>query len=120
VLRRLSRTLTEQGVEAAVAEHRRLRETEPDAWDFDYYQYYHVANGYRSVLQEPAPAVAVLRLAAALHPTADYHYVLAQAHAANGEPDRAAEAFERCLEVDPQHPHAARDLRRLRARDTGG
>jgi len=102
------------GLETALAQYRALRDAQPQADDFSPGQYYHVADTYLEVLGQPAKAVECFQLAAAIHPDR-YHYVLAEAHVANGQPGLAVDALLRCLELDPQHPNAPRLLERLRS-----
>ncbi len=116
VILALSNTLATRGLDAALARYREIEASQRDAYDFDPMQYYHVASTYKQVLAQPGRAVEVYSLAVAIYPDSDpYWHVLAEAHLANGERDRALEAAERCLTLNPEHPYATQILRRLRA-----
>jgi CubicO group peptidase (beta-lactamase class C family) len=119
VILALADTLAAHGLDAAVARYHELKAADPETYDFEPMQYYHIANTWMGVFGQPGRAVEVYRLAVALHPEADaYWHVLAEAHLANGQHDRAIEAAERCLALKPEHPYATRLLERLRAGET--
>jgi CubicO group peptidase (beta-lactamase class C family) len=75
--------------------------------------------GYRLLSSgRPRQALAVLKIAADLHPdSANAYDSLGEAYAANGETTLAISNYRRSLELDPGNEHAVRQLERLQQVD---
>ncbi len=74
-----------------------------------------VADGAEALdARNPTAATATLTQAVALDPHHSHAwFYLGEAHRANGRPSDARPAYERCLQIDPNHGRAIRALRLL-------
>ena len=108
-------TFEEQGIEAGVAEYRRLRDESPDAFDFGENQlnrlgYYFLGNG------DVETAIGVFALNVEQYPDAFNTYdSLGEAYREAGQIDLAVENYEKSLELNPGNENARRMLREMGA-----
>ncbi|MFW6084517.1 MAG: amidohydrolase family protein [Gemmatimonadota bacterium] len=115
VIEEITAVLDAEGVEAAVAEIRRLRE-EPHLPDVTEGQINTL--GYRLLADDdPEAAIEVFRLNVELHPnSANAHDSLGEAYLGAGRPEAAERSYRRALELDPTMDSARRALRRIEGR----
>lgn len=109
--------VAERGVEAAIAEYRRLRERffhGTGAYDFSERRLIDLGQALRSE-GDPSEALALLRLNLEHHPESARTYVaLYETHEALGERDQAIAALERAAALLPDNPAIQRRLQQLR------
>jgi hypothetical protein len=114
----LHRAIVQQGVEAAVAEYRRLRQEYLGSHTFDFGRTA-LTQLARTLATEgrAAEAVAILELNVEMHTDYWYSHVLLADHLAPRERDRAVRHLERALVLAPEDskPFVAQRLEELRA-----
>jgi imidazolonepropionase-like amidohydrolase len=109
----LVHTLMARGVDAAIAEYRRLRTEEPDAWDF--------SEGQLNALGEAmfkhgkkAEATAIFELNIEQFPSSFSAWnKLGDSYAETGQPEKAKRSYERALELDPENTELREKLKQL-------
>jgi len=113
VAKLMEQTLAEKGLDAALAQYRQLKQQQPEAYDFSVGQLNLL--GHRLLQQRKlAEAIAVFQLNAEAYPeSADVWDDLADAYAASGQRQRAAEASKKSLAIEPNGTEALEMLRRL-------
>ncbi|MBV7338207.1 class A beta-lactamase-related serine hydrolase [Chloroflexi bacterium TSY] len=111
----VSQTLAEKGLDASIAHYRELEKNHPDEYDFDWSQYYTIGwNNLLVSLKKPKEAVEIFKLAVAIYPESDaYYHVLGEVSVQSGDIDLAIESLQKCLELNPAHPHAGDILQEL-------
>jgi hypothetical protein len=107
--------IMQKGVEAGLAEYRRLARDERDAWDFGEPQLNQL--GY-AMLQHgmAAQSIAIFALNAELFPrSANVWDSLGEAYMKAGERAKAIENYRKSLALNPNNPNAVEMLRKLGA-----
>jgi dienelactone hydrolase len=109
----LRRTLRERGVEAAVAQYRELRKSQPGRYDFAEPELN--ALGYELLFTgRPQDAVEIFKLNVEMYPQGFNTYdSLAEAYLAAGERELAVKNYRRSLELNPQNTNATAALKRI-------
>jgi dienelactone hydrolase len=109
----LRRTIRERGVEAAVAQYRELRRSQPDRYDFAELELN--ALGYELIFTgRPKDAVEIFKLNVEMYPQGFNTYdSLAEAYLAAGERELAIKNYRRSLELNPQNTNATAALKRI-------
>lgn len=106
-------TLAEEGLDAALAQYRQLKQQQPEAYNFGVGQLNLL--GHRLLQQRKiAEALAVFQANAEAYPeSADVWDDLADAYAASGQRERAKEASRKSLAIEPNGTEPKELLRRL-------
>ena len=109
----LRRTLRERGAEAAVAQYRELRKSQPNRYDFAELELN--ALGYELLFTgRPKDAVEIFKLNVEMYPQGFNTYdSLAEAYLAAGERELAIKNYKRSLELNPQNTNAMAALKRI-------
>jgi glyoxylase-like metal-dependent hydrolase (beta-lactamase superfamily II) len=110
----VTETLVKEGIEAAVATYRRLRESEPERWSFAEYELNML--GYQLLARERVEeAIAVFELNVEYFPEAfNTHDSLGEGYMTAGQREEAIASYERSLELNPENANGAAMLERLR------
>ncbi|UCC47352.1 MAG: class A beta-lactamase-related serine hydrolase [Gemmatimonadota bacterium] len=111
----LAATIDEQGVDAAIALYREMKETQPpEAFD----EYVLNTLGYRLLRSDRVQeAIAIFLLNVEEYPDASNPYdSLGEAYAEAGELELAIANYEKSVELDPENTNGIAALQRLRAR----
>ena len=109
----LARTLASEGQAAAVAQYRRLQETQPEAYDTRPSRFADAVWGAIEV-HRPDAVRPLLELWITLQPEAsEAHEMLGWADFVVGDRERAAASLRRALELDGENEHAKQLLERL-------
>lgn len=109
----LQQTIDEEGIEAAIARYRRLRESEPGGYDFRESElnelgYYYLEN------EDLTTAIAVFKLNVEAYPDRFNTYdSLGEGYMKAGDRERAIENYRRSLELNPRNQNARRMLAEL-------
>ena len=111
----LLHTLAGQGVEAAIAQYRRLKSTQPADYDFGEEQLNLL--GYSLIQKKKfTDAIKILQLNVEAYPhSANVYDSLGEAYLDNGENELAAKNYRRSLELNPANSNAMQLLKRLPA-----
>ncbi|HWS85860.1 MAG TPA: prolyl oligopeptidase family serine peptidase [Pyrinomonadaceae bacterium] len=111
----LRRTIRERGVEAAVAQYRELRKSQPDRYDFGEPELN--ALGYEMLFTgRVKDAVEIFKLNVEMYPEGFNTYdSLGEAYLAAGERELAIRNYKRSLELNPQNTNAMAALKRIEA-----
>jgi tetratricopeptide (TPR) repeat protein len=111
----LLRTIEAQGMDAAVAQYRELKQREPDAYEFGEDELNGL--GYRLLGEKKLDeAIAIFSLNAEAFPgSANAFDSLGEAYMAKGERDRAIQNYRRSLELEPRNENAVAMLEKLGA-----
>jgi len=112
----LSRTLTEKGLDAAVAQYRELKAT---GFGDLFVNEGELNNlGYRLLRERrPREAIEILKLNVEAYPqSANVFDSLAEAYMLNGDTAPAIENYEKSLALDPKNTNAAEMLRKLKGK----
>ncbi|MFQ5662739.1 MAG: serine hydrolase [Terriglobia bacterium] len=109
----LRHTIREKGVEAAVAQYRRLKQSQPDAYDFHEGELNNL--GYMLLLQKrTADAIAIFQLNVEAYPESFNVYdSLGEAYMENGDYDLAIKNYAKSLELNPRNINALERLNKL-------
>jgi tetratricopeptide (TPR) repeat protein len=109
----LRRTLRASGVEAAVAQYRELRKSQPNRYDFGEPELN--ALGYELLFTgHPKDAVEIFKLNVEMYPQGFNTYdSLAEAYLAAGERELAIKNYKKSLELNPQNTNATAVLKRI-------
>jgi dienelactone hydrolase len=109
----LRRTIRERGVEAAVAQYRELRKSQPDRYDFGEPELN--ALGYEMMFTgRVKEAIAIFKLNVEMYPQGFNTYdSLGEAYLAAGERELAVKNYKRSLELNPQNTNATAALKRI-------
>jgi len=109
----LGETLVNRGVDAAVAQYRELKRTNPHGYNFDE----HALNQLGYMLLEKgrnADAIAIFRLNVEEYPkSGNVYHSLAEAYAKDGQKQQAITNYRKSLELDPKNQNAADKLKLL-------
>src|SRR5438445_576106 len=109
----LGETLVNRGVDAAVAQYRELKRTNPHGYNFDE----HALNQLGYMLLEKgrnADAIAIFRLNVEEYPkSGNVYHSLAEAYAKDGQKQQAITNYRKSLELDPKNQNAADKLKQL-------
>ena len=109
----LGETLVNRGADAAVAQYRELRLTNPQGFNFDE----RALNQLGSMLLEKgrnADAIAIFKLNVEEYPKSGNVYdSLAEAYAKDGQKQQAITNYRKVLELDPKNQNAANKLKEL-------
>lgn len=111
----LRERITAEGVDAAVAYYRELREREYGGWSYDFSEWVitDLANDYVRA-DDPQTAAALMRMNAEFHAESfSVWAALGGTEAAAGNRDAAIAAYRRGLELSPDDPQILRLLERL-------
>jgi len=105
--------IADEGVEAAVAHYRQLREESYGGWSYDFGEW--VINDLADEYSErPEVAVALMRMNVGFHPDSPTAWAtLGGAEAGADNRDGAIAAYRRALELSPDNPQILRLLREL-------
>jgi len=109
----LRRTVRERGVEAALAQYRELRKSQPARYDFGEPELN--ALGYELLFAgRVKDAVEIFKLNVEVYPQGFNTYdSLAEAYLAPGERELAVRNYKRSLELNPQNTNATAVLKRI-------
>lgn len=109
----LGRTIAEQGVQAAVEQYRKLKQSEPDAYNFRQSQLNNL--GYQLVrLDRLDDAIEIFRLNVEMFPDAFNPYdSLAEAYMKSGHNELAIQFYKKSLELNPENANAITMLKQL-------
>jgi len=109
----LGETLVNRGVDAAVAQYRELKRTNPNGYNFDE----RALNQLGYLLLEKgrnADAIAIFKLNVEEYPKSGNVYdSLAEAYAKDGQKQQAITNYRKSLELDPKNQNAADKLKEL-------
>jgi CubicO group peptidase (beta-lactamase class C family) len=109
----LGATLVNRGVDAAVAQYRELKRTDPSGYNFDE----RALNQLGNMLLEKdrnADAIAIFKLNLEEYPKSGNVYSsLAAAYAKDGQKQQAITNYRKVLELDPKNQNAANKLKEL-------
>lgn len=110
----VTEALVNEGIEAAVATYRRLRQSEPDRWSFAEYELNML--GYQLLARERVgEAIAIFELNVESFPDAfNAHDSLGEGYMTAGRREEAIASYERSLELNPENANGAAMLERLR------
>ena len=112
----LGATLVNRGVDAAVAQYRELKRTDPSGYNFDE----RALNQLGNMLLEKdrnADSIAIFKLNLEEYPKSGNVYdSLAEAYAKDGQKQQAIANYRKSLEVDPKNQNAADKLKELEQR----
>lgn len=114
----LEQTVITAGVDSAVAQYRGLRESYfgSGAYDFSAQRLMELAR-MLTAGGRTAEALRLLQLNVEYHPHSVATWVqIGDLHALRSERDAAIAAYEKALELDPQHQQASRRLQQIRGR----
>jgi tetratricopeptide (TPR) repeat protein len=116
--RLLARTATERGLDSAVAEYRRLRETYFGRASYDFGERTLVTAAETAANRDRhAEALGLLRLNLEFHPkSAETFATMGLVHVAMGDTSAAIVAFRAAQEIAPEHPFPRQQLQRLGVR----
>jgi len=105
--------LVNRGADAAVAQYRELKRTNPNGYNFDE----RALNRLGYMLLEKgrnADAIAIFKLNVEEYPkSGDAYDSLAEAYAKDGQKQQAIDNYRKCLELDPKNQDAANKLKEL-------
>jgi len=105
--------LVNRGADAAVAQYRELKRTDPNGYNFDE----RALNRLGYMLLEKgrnADAIAIFKLNVEEYPkSGDAYDSLAEAYAKDGQKQQAIDNYRKCLELDPKNQDAANKLKEL-------
>jgi CubicO group peptidase (beta-lactamase class C family) len=109
----LWKALGEEGLDAALARYRTLKEREPDAYSFDEDELNTL--GYALLAAgRTADAIGIFKLNVEAFPEASNPYdSLGEAYAAASQKELAIKSYARSLELDPGNANAVRQLAKL-------
>lgn len=114
----MTRRVGEKGVDAAIADYRKLRERYHgrSAYDFAPHSLNDVAGGLAESKKDYDGAIRLLQLNLEFAPKdADTHATLGRVHMAKGDAAAAIASLEKALELDPGHRAAKALLERAKA-----
>jgi cyclase len=111
----LTQTILESGVEAAIEQYHKLKQDQPDAYDFTEGQLNML--GYQLMWRDMVEAaVGVFKLNIAVYPeSANPYDSLGELYMNTGEDELAIKYYKKALEVNPNTPSAIDALKRLNA-----
>jgi len=109
----LGRTIAEQGVQAAVDQYRKLKDSQPDAYNFQESQLNNL--GYQLIrLDRLEDAIEFFKLNVEMYPDASNPYdSLGEAYMKSGQNELAIQFYKKSLELNPENTNAIRMLERL-------
>src|SRR5262249_9094199 len=108
--------IEKEGVTNAIKQYRRLKRTEPDAYDFGEPQLNELGY-YLLGKNQFKDAIEILELNVELFPkSANVYDSLGEACLAAGEQQRSIENYRKSLQLDPTNHGAAEKLKQLSAR----
>lgn len=114
----LAKTIEQQGVDAALRQYHALKSAQAAAYDFseeELNSLAYVLLGMRKINE----AVQILRLNAEAYPqSANAYDSLGEAYLNAGDKQRAAENYERSLQLDPNNVGAVEKLKQLKPQDS--
>lgn len=112
----LAGAVAEDGVEAALARYRELRERYYGSSTYDFSERALTSLAERLVgEQKVSEAIAFLELNTELYPdSAMSYFYLGELHGRSGEKAKAIASFEKALELNPQNPVVRQKLERLK------
>ena len=106
-------TMQEKGAEAAVAQYRELRATQPAVWDFSENEL--ITLGYRLIhMRKFADAITIFKLSVETYPESYNTWdSLAEAYMDNGDRQLAIVNYQKSLQINPGNTNAVRMLKQL-------
>jgi tetratricopeptide (TPR) repeat protein len=109
----LGEILVNRGADAAVAQYRELKRTNPNGYNFD--ERAPSRLGYMLLEKgRNADAIAIFKLNVEEYPkSGNVHDSLAEAYAKNGQKQQAIANYRKSLELDPKNQNAANQLKEL-------
>ncbi len=112
----LGRTIADQGVDAALAQYRRLK-AEPGAC-YEFFPDDLDSLGYQLIgLKRIPEAIRILQLNAEAYPEKAFCYEsLGEAYLLNGDRENAVLCYEKALKINPARPLAIEALKKLRGK----
>jgi len=112
----IANTIMHKGIEAGIEQYHRLRQEQPNDYDFTEPQLN--ALGYALLQHDRVEyAIAVFELNAEMFPnSADCYDSLGEAYMSFGNKERAIASYKRSLELNPRNQNAVKKLRELEER----
>jgi imidazolonepropionase-like amidohydrolase len=109
----LFKTIEEKGAEAAVAQYRDLKTTQPGAYDFSENEL--IELGYQLIrMKKFIDAIAIFKLSVETYPQSYNTYdSLAEAYMDNGDKQLAIENYQKSLQLNPGNTNGVRMLKKL-------
>ena len=109
------KTVQEKGADAAVAQYRELRTTQPAVYDFSENEL--ITLGYQLIhMKKSADAIAIFKLSVEVYPQSYNTYdSLAEAYMDNGDKQLAIEYYQKSLQINPGNANGVRMLKKLNA-----
>jgi len=107
------KTIQEKGADAAVAQYRELKTTQPGVYDFSENEL--IDLGYQLIhLTKFADAIAIFKLSVEAYPQSYNTYdSLAEAYMDNGDKQLAIEYYQKSLLINPGNTNGVRMLKKL-------
>jgi len=107
------KTIQEKGADAAVAQYRELKTTQPGVYDFSENEL--IDLGYQLIhLKRFADAIAIFKLSVEAYPQSYNTYdSLAEAYMDNGDKQLAIEYYQKSLQINPGNTNGVRMLKKL-------
>lgn len=109
----LFKTVQEKGADAAVAQYRDLKATQPGAYDFSENEL--IELGYQLIhMKKFSDAIAIFKLSVETYPQSYNTYdSLAEADMDNGDKQLATENYQKSLQLNPGNTNGIRMLKKL-------
>jgi imidazolonepropionase-like amidohydrolase len=109
------KTVQEKGADAAVAQYRELKTTQPAAYDFSENEL--IDLGYRLIhMKKFVDAIAIFKLSVEAYPRSYNTYdSLAEAYMDDGDKQLAIENYQKSLQINPGNTNGVKMLKKLNA-----
>lgn len=108
------KTVSENGVEAAIAQYRDLKTNQPNDYIFQPRELNTVGYMVLRDLKSPKDAIAIFELNIEMYPKyANGYDSLAEAYMENGELEKAIKFYAKALEMDPKNTNAIEKLNEI-------
>ena len=110
----IGKTIREKGVEAALAQYRKLKENSPRDYIFQPRELNTVGYMVLQGMKNPEGAIKIFKLNIEMYPKyANGYDSLAEAYLENGETDKAIKFYAKSLELDPKNTNAIEKLNEI-------
>jgi CubicO group peptidase (beta-lactamase class C family) len=111
----LYQRIKEQGIQAAVADYRKLKAEQPAGFDFREQELNTLGYALLNEAQKTTEAIEVFKLNVEAYPkSSNVCDSLAEAYARDGQKALAIQYYEKALALDPKNANAAKRLEKLR------